>query len=107
MKISVKTACVSRLSVSCDYGKTYLKLRKTKVRTTKENTCVRVSFSIKLKACSFIKKNSGTAVFDCEFCEGFHNNLFIEHLGATSSELTTFVKVFVVIQVLMGRLDNT
>ena len=71
MKISVKTACVSRLSVSCDYGKTYLKLRKTKVRTTKENTCVRVSFSIKLKACSFIKKTQAQLFSTVNFAKVF------------------------------------
>ena len=35
------------------------------------------------------KYNSGTVAFECKFCEVLHNNLFIEHLGATASELTT------------------
>ena len=36
-----------------------------------KNTCARVSFLIKLqaKACNFIKKDTPTQVFSCEFSE--------------------------------------
>ena len=38
---------------------------------SQENTCVRVSFLIKLRAeaCNFIKKKILAQVFSCEFCE--------------------------------------
>ena len=35
----------------------------------------------------FIKKETLTQVFYCEFCEIYKNNLFIEHLGTTASEV--------------------
>ena len=41
---------------------------------SQENTCARVSFL------NFIKKETLTQVFSCEFCEIFENNFFIEHL---------------------------
>ena len=42
---------------------------------TQENTCTRVSFSVKLlaEACNFIKKETLAQVFSCEFCEIFKN----------------------------------
>ena len=36
---------------------------------SQENTCVRVSFLIKLQTCNFIKKEAMAYVFYCEFCE--------------------------------------
>ena len=50
-----------------------------------ENICVRVSFLIKLRAlaCNFIKKETLTQVFSCEFCETSKNTFFTEHLWAT------------------------
>ena len=42
---------------------------------SQENTCARVSFLIKL-ACNFIKKDSLTQVFSCEFCEISKNTFF-------------------------------
>ena len=43
-----------------------------------ENTCVRVSFLIKLQAltCNFIKKEALAQVFFCEFYEIFKNTFF-------------------------------
>ena len=48
-----------------------------------ENTCVRVSFLIKLQAeaCNFIEKETLAQVFSCEFWEIFKNTFFIEHLS--------------------------
>ena len=45
------------------------------LQNSKENTCNRVSFLIKLQgsACNFIKKDTLTQVFSCEFCEIFKN----------------------------------
>ena len=62
-----------------------------------ENTCVRVSFSIKLQgvsfliklqawACNFIKKKTLAQAFSCEFCEFSKNTFFTEHLWATASD---------------------
>ena len=40
-------------------------------QNSQENTCVKVSFLIKLQAetCNFIKKETLAQVFPCEFCE--------------------------------------
>ena len=53
-----------------------------------ENTCIKVSFLIKLQAsaCNFIEKETLTQVFSCECCEIFKNTVFTEHLRATASK---------------------
>ena len=40
------------------------------------------------EAWNFIKKETPTQVFSCEFCDIFKNNFFTEHLPATVSSLT-------------------
>ena len=57
-------------------------------QSSQENTCVRVSFLIKLQveACNFIKKQTLAPVFSCEFYQIFKNNFFTEHLSTTASE---------------------
>ena len=57
-------------------------------QNSQESTCVRVSFWIKLlnSACNFIKKETLSQVFSCEFCKIFKNTLFTEHLRTTASE---------------------
>ena len=47
-------------------------------KNSQENTCVRVSFLIKLlpEACNFIKKEALAQVSSCEFCENFKNTFF-------------------------------
>ena len=54
---------------------------------SQESTSATVSFLIILldSACSFIKKDTNALVFSCEFCEVFKNNIFTEHLWATTS----------------------
>ena len=44
-------------------------------------------FLIKLQAstCNFIKKQTLTQAFSCEFCEIFKNILFVEHFRVTAS----------------------
>ena len=56
--------------------------------------CVRVSFLIKLQAsiCNFIKKETPTHVFSCEFCELFKNTYFIEHIRVTAFEAWSMKK---------------
>ena len=39
-----------------------------------------------LRACNFIKKETLTQVFSCEFCRNFINTIFTEHLRVTVSE---------------------
>ena len=52
---------------------------------SRENTCGRVYFLIKLQssACNFIKKETLAQVFSCEFCEISQNNFFTEHFRTT------------------------
>ena len=51
----------------CSIKKVFLKIS----QNSQENTCARVSFSIKLQAtaCIFIKKETLTEVFSCKFWE--------------------------------------
>ena len=38
-----------------------------------------------LKACNFIKKDTSTQLFSCEYCEIFKNTSFEEHLWTSVS----------------------
>ena len=59
-----------------------------------ENTCIKVSFLIKLEAsaCNFIEKETLTQVLSCECCEIFKNTVFTEHLRATASKNKVFIE---------------
>ena len=54
---------------------------------SQKNTCVRVSFLIKLQAltCNFIKKETLTQMLSCELCVIFKSTYFTEHLRVTAS----------------------
>ena len=58
-------------------------------KNSQENTCVRVSFLIKLEvevgAYNFINKETLAQAFSCEFCKISRNTLFTEHLWAIVS----------------------
>ena len=56
-------------------------------QNSKENTCARVSFLIKLQAsaCNFVKEETLAQVFSCEFCKISENSFFKGHLRATAS----------------------
>ena len=56
--------------------KVFLKI----LQNSQENTCVGVSFLIKPQTCNFIKKETPTRVFSCEFFEIFKNTYFVEYL---------------------------
>ena len=58
----------------CSVKKLFLEIS----QNSYQNTCVRISFLIKLQAstCNFIKKESLAQVFPCEFCEIFKNTYF-------------------------------
>ena len=62
---------------------------------SKENTCARISFLIKLQAkvYNFIKKETLTQVLCCQFCEISKNTFFTEHLWATASENKTLTSL--------------
>ena len=61
-----------------------------------ENTCVTVSFLIKLQleVCNFIKKETLAQVFSCEFCEISKNIFFKKHLRVTASEYVILSPIF-------------
>ena len=65
------------------YKKVFLEIS----QNSQENTCARISFLIKLQACNFIKKETLTQVFSCEFCEIFKNTFFTEHLWTIASKI--------------------
>ena len=57
-------------------------------QNSQENTCARVSFLIKLQDWGlqlFEKRDSGSGVFACKFCEISKNTFFTEHLWTTAS----------------------
>ena len=57
---------------------------------SQENTCVRVSFLIKMQASAwnFIKKETLVQVFSSEFCEICKNTCFTEHFRTTALYMT-------------------
>ena len=61
-----------------------------------KNTCVGVSFLIKLQALGLqlIKKDNLTHVFFSEFCEIFKNTFFTEHLRVAASERLRILSKF-------------
>ena len=67
-------------------NKEFLKI----LRNSQENTCVRVSFLIRLQAevCNFIEKDTLAQVFSREFCE-ICKNTFLQN---TSRRLLLFVR---------------
>ena len=71
-----EAAC--RTKKKCSEKNMFLKISKNPW----ENTCVTVSFLIKLQSlvCSFIKKEILTHVFSCWFCKTYKNTHFVEHL---------------------------
>ena len=71
----------------CSVKKEFLEIS----QNSQENTCVRISFLIKLKAkaCNFIKKETLTQVFPCEFFEISKNTFFAEHIWTTDSASQT------------------
>ena len=57
------------------------------LQNSQQNACARVSFLIKLQAvaCNFIKKETRSQVFSCEFYEISKTTFFTEHLWANAS----------------------
>ena len=66
----------------CSRKKVFLEIS----QNSRETTCARVYFLIKLlAACNLIKRETLAQVFSCEFCEISQNTFFTEHLWATAS----------------------
>ena len=63
------------------------------LQPSKENTYVRVSFLIKLPACSFIKKETLVQVLSCELRKTSENIFFTENFRATASISSYYVVV--------------
>ena len=60
-------------------------------QNSQEDTCARVSLFNKVAglrphACNFIKKETLTQVFSCEFCKISKNTFFTEHPWTTASK---------------------
>ena len=62
------------------------------LQNSQKNPSARAFFLVKLQAetCNFIKKETLTQVFPCEFCVTFKNNFFKEQLRPTASVWITF-----------------
>ena len=60
----------------CSVKKVFLEI----LQYSQENTCVRVSFLIKLQACNFIKKETLAQVFSVNFVKFLRTPFFIGHL---------------------------
>ena len=56
------------------------------LQNSQENTYARASFKIDSLKRDFIKKETLTQVFSCEFCKISKTIFFIEHLWATASQ---------------------
>ena len=71
--ILLRTPRLAREGVAqrCYVKKVFLEI----FQNSQENTCARVSFLIKLKACNFIKIGLLVQVFSCEFCEVSKNTI--------------------------------
>ena len=65
---------------------------KNSAKSTGKHLCQSLFFNkiAGLKACNFIKKETLTQVFFCEFCEISKNTFSKEHLGTTASEMFVF-----------------
>ena len=55
-------------------------------QNSQENTCVRVFFNKVAGTCNFIKKETLTQVFSCEFCEIYKNTFFHRTPPVAASE---------------------
>ena len=55
-------------------------------QNSRKNTCDRVSFLVMPQACNFIKKETLTQVFSCEFSKVFKNNIFYKTPPVAASD---------------------
>ena len=57
------------------------------VKFTGKQLCQSLFFNKLAKACNFIKTETLTEAFSCEFCEISKDTFFTEHLWAIASEI--------------------
>ena len=69
-------SCSEAVVQRCSVRKVFLEISPN----SQENTCARVSFSIKLRPATLLKKETLAQVFSCEFCKISKNIFFTEHL---------------------------
>ena len=81
------TEAVSR---RCSVKKTFLEIS----QNSQENTCARVPFLIKLRALAFnfIKNETLTKVFSCEYCE-ISKNTFCYRTAPVAASVVTSIKI--------------
>ena len=82
----------------CSLEKVFLEIS----QNSQENTCARVSFSIKCspKACNFIKKETLAQVFSCQFCEISKNTFSYRTLLVAAFDQTLVELVCIIFIVL-------
>ena len=78
----------------CSVKKAFLEI----FQNSPENTCAKVSLLIKLQAeaCNFIKKETLTQVFSCEFCKISENTFSYRTppMAASKETLMSYVGMF-------------
>ena len=85
----------------CSVKKVFLEL----LQNSQENTCVRVSFLIKLKVLGLQLYQKGTLaqLFFCKFCEISKSNFFIEHLWWMPLSVVNNSRTTLRIQLIEGK----
>ena len=73
----------------CSVKKVFLEIS----QNLEENTFARGSFLIKLEACNFIKKETLTQVFSCEFCKTFKNTNFFHGTPTLAGSVSSRQKI--------------
>ena len=75
----------------CSVNKVFLEIS----QNSQENSCIRVSFLIKLQAeaCNFIKKETLAQVFSCEFCE-ISKNTFSHRTPLVAASVDSMNNIF-------------
>ena len=95
--MSKRTEAVAR---RCSVKKVFLEIS----QNSKENTCARVSFLIKLRtsACNFIKKETLAKVFSCEFCEISKSTFFYKTPPVAASKRNRHQISFLILNEFQG-----
>ena len=95
----------SIMSRTCFIKKLFLII----LQYSQENTCLGVSFLIKLsfnkRPATLSKRDSNTGVF-CEYCQIFKNNYFEEHLWTAASESFSLYQFYVSLNVFLHEQNN-
>ena len=82
--ITILPTVTEAVAMRCSIKKVFLKM----LENSQGNTCVGVSFLP--QAWNFMKKETPTHVFSCEFCEIFKNTFFSGTLPVAASAVTYY-----------------